>query len=261
MRSAGEQLDGVDHPGERGVVEVDVPGQRRVPGQGDELERVLVLGQEGEDRHQGVADRSRRPQVRLADRSYQAALECFERLALRFPKIPAYRARAAECRFRLGIVAERDGRIQQAEQDFRQGIRLAEEVAKELPNDGDLRMQLGFSYRWLAQFLGGAGSPEEVEKLLVRSFTVLDKLVAEFPNADGYLAELSFTCRDLAEQHFRTGRTDEARRLYERVIGLSEQILATTPVGQATHPGCITVPCSSSGVRTAPPGLRGLPSS
>jgi serine/threonine protein kinase/Flp pilus assembly protein TadD len=162
-----------------------------------------------------------------ADRSYQSAVEIFENLALQFRETPAYRVRAAECRFRLGIVAERDGRIQKAEQDFRHGIRLAEEVAKELPNDGDLRMELGFRYRWLAQFLGGADSPEEVEKFLVRSFDVLDELVAEFPNADGYLAELSNTCRALAEHHFRTGRTDEGRRLYQRVIGLSEQILAS----------------------------------
>jgi eukaryotic-like serine/threonine-protein kinase len=171
-----------------------------------------------------------------ADRSFQAALEIFEKLALQFHEMPVYRVRAAECRFHLGIVAERDGRIQKAEQDFRQGIRLAEEVAKELPNDGDLRMQLSFSYRWLAQFLGGAGSPEEVEKLLVRSFAVLDELVAEFPNADGYLAELSNTCRALAEHHFRTGRTDEGRRLYQRVIGLGEQILASN-TGWANNVG------------------------
>jgi tetratricopeptide (TPR) repeat protein len=171
-----------------------------------------------------------------ADRSYQSAVEIFEKLALQVHATPAYRVWGAECRFRLGIVAERDGRIQKAEQDFRHGIRLAEEVAMELPNDGDLRMELGFRYRWLAQFLGGADSPEEVEKFLVRSFDVLDKLVAEFPNADGYLAELSNTCRALAEHQFRTGRTDEGRRLYERVIGLSEQILANN-TGWANNVG------------------------
>ena len=161
-----------------------------------------------------------------ADRSYQAALEIFDKLALDFPEMPAYRARAAECRIQLGIVARGEGRIQEAKQNLRQGIQLAEKVVKELPSDAWLRFYLGCGYRWLADIQRGAGSPQEVEKSLVQGLAVLDKLVAEFPNNDEYLAELSRTCRALAEHHFHSGRTEEGRRLNQRAVELSEQVLA-----------------------------------
>jgi superkiller protein 3 len=161
-----------------------------------------------------------------AERSYQTALEIFEKLALEFPDMPAYRARVAECRIRLGSVAQGEGRIQQAEQNFRQGIQLAEKVAKELPNDTGLRLHIGNGYRWLSVVLRDTGSPQEVEKSLVRSLAVLDKVVAEFPNSDWALGELSSTCRKLGEHHFKSGRTEEGRRFDQRAVELSEQVQA-----------------------------------
>jgi tetratricopeptide (TPR) repeat protein len=167
--------------------------------------------------------------LKEADRSYQAAVDGFDKLALMFPDMPAYGARGADCRVLLGVVAHFEGRGQDAERHLRQGIQLAEQVAQKLPGDLALRAILPHGYRFLAWVLGDTGSPQEVEKALVQSLAIADQLVAEFPNNEWCLFEQGETWRAVAVHHFRNGRIEEGRRFYQRVVDSCEHALANYP--------------------------------
>jgi tetratricopeptide (TPR) repeat protein len=141
--------------------------------------------------------------------------------------VPAYRITIADCRERLASVLLFQGRLQEADQAFKEALALAERLAEEHPADPTVWMTLAMGSRHRGETLRHMARPQEAEELFRHSVAILEKLVADFPHESWYRLELGLTCQMLVTVSARDlKRPQEAEEFHRRAVAILEKLAA-----------------------------------
>jgi serine/threonine protein kinase len=131
----------------------------------------------------------------------------------------------------LGDLFMATGRLPEAEEASRQGLKLAEEMATERPS---AQSNLGIHLRLLARSLA-TRRPQEAEEYLRRAVPIYEKLARDFPASPRHRHHLAMVHIEHAEVLKQLGRTAEAAKAYRRAVDVCEQLatdFSTIPVFQ-----------------------------
>jgi serine/threonine protein kinase/Flp pilus assembly protein TadD len=133
---------------------------------------------------------------------------------------PEIRQETGQAYGRLGSIYQLLGQFVEAEQAFREAIRLLETLALEVPLGADARADLVGQLRSLGAILVSTQQRDEAEKAFRQALAEAEKLAAEFPDTLRYRLLLA-ECNIGVGVSLHYTRPQEAERLYRQAITLS----------------------------------------
>ena len=165
--------------------------------------------------------------------SYQAGADLAEALAREFPTEPRYKATAAECRRSLGYYFTHSMETARGEDQFKQAVRLAEEVLASDPDKPESKALLASILGAYAQILMLRNRPAEAQPLIERGMALAagprEKLPRKGP-ARLHHDQAGITLRNAAAQvHQVAGRRDKAGELLKEAAAGYEDLMAGQP--------------------------------
>jgi tetratricopeptide (TPR) repeat protein len=168
------------------------------------------------------------PQVQpLRRRLYEDVLELYQRLLQEAASDPELRLEMAHTYYHVGTIRSALGQLTEAEQAFRRGIALAEELVAEAPDRPDYRRALAlcrWSYSGCLEARGGPS--EEREREARASLELWLGLANEFPARSECQFCLGLCRRQLAHWLWDAGRPAEAEQVLRQALA-THQKLAT----------------------------------
>ncbi len=117
---------------------------------------------------------------------------------------PRTESEAACARFRMAKIEQALDEFDQAEASYRESIAQFEELVARFPDDADCAEQLGAALTALAAFYGKLEKDGDIERLLQKAVTVLEKSVLAHPEDLSLSGQLATTLRILGHATLAT---------------------------------------------------------
>jgi tetratricopeptide (TPR) repeat protein len=159
----------------------------------------------------------------------QDALHYYQGVLQQKSTDPAVRQETARAYAKVGQISRQLGEHAQAEEAFRQGIALQEQLVADFPDRAAYRHELGGGLINWALVCQETGRHAQAEQLYRRAQGLFEKLAAEFPGVEGHRYELSATLHNLAALLEETNRPQEAETAYRQALALREKLAADLP--------------------------------
>jgi len=151
-------------------------------------------------------------------------------LAADFPNVSDYRNQLAGIHNNLAIVLKSSGRLQEAEQAFRDALVLLKQLAAEFPAVLSYRRHLASTQQNLGSLLWTMDRAQEAE-LPLREALALDKqLMVEFPDVPDYHNGLANTMVNLALMAYARKEFRQTRELLEGATSHHQAALKANPL-------------------------------
>lgn len=161
-----------------------------------------------------------------AEQAYGRALQLQTALVQEDPGTPLYQRELARTRYNRGILhAVRTGRLELAEEDFRDAIRLLAPIA---PLQPAAAQELARAYNNLAGLLE-ISAPEEADGLYRRAIEIDQRLVAAHPENREYKLELAKYHNNLAALASDRGEAARAEEHSQQAIRLLDELARLAP--------------------------------
>jgi tetratricopeptide (TPR) repeat protein len=139
------------------------------------------------------------------------------------------RARSANAAYRVGLIEDRLGRIEQAIVAFRMARDGYQGLAAEFPAVPSYRMELAKNHTSLGHALEVGGNPVEAQEQYRSALVIQKRLTADLPVTPEYRRDLVITHNNLGNLLARTGNTAEAEEKYRAGLTIAEKLAADFP--------------------------------
>jgi eukaryotic-like serine/threonine-protein kinase len=153
-------------------------------------------------------------------------------LARERPDSVEYRQRRAECQGLLGEVYRQLGRLDEADQQYRAALGLAEELVKDDPSSIACKYLLGSLLSSTAHVRWSRGDGRAWEEYLSKAFSIFQALVRQDPKAKKSRVAMAECDMYLAQAYFQLGRLAQADESRQRALAIFEGLAAE-------HPECV----------------------
>lgn len=150
---------------------------------------------------------------------FEQAEAIFRRLAATFPDRPIYQRRVADALISRGDNGIDLGRIDRAEQLYRQALDLLEPLAAE-QKDAEYRVSLARVTNSLGLLLKESSRLRDAEKMIRRSITLREKLVEEQPQTLERRGQLAQSWVNLGALLYSQRQADDAAKAFQQAIDL-----------------------------------------
>jgi serine/threonine-protein kinase len=142
---------------------------------------------------------------------------------------PAVRLAAAAAYRDVGDIYTELASKEQAEQAYRQSLRLLQELGGDRPSDAAFRRELAASCNGLGLLLLATGGLAEAEELLARALALRKGLAADFPDVALIRQDLAQGYNNLALLLDTVGRPDEGEQLYRQARDVEQALFDDFP--------------------------------
>jgi hypothetical protein len=159
----------------------------------------------------------------------EAALQFFNQLGERNSGDPQVRRIVGYSHNRVGVLQSKLGRRDEAVREFEQAAAIAEELAREFPNESEYRLDLGIRYHNLAVELRQLRDWPRAVSAFGRARTIRQELTDAFPNEPDRRHDLAETLLPLGNMHYDQGNWDNARRAYDDAIKIEASLAEDFP--------------------------------
>jgi eukaryotic-like serine/threonine-protein kinase len=140
-----------------------------------------------------------------------------------------YRQRQTECQNLLGDVYSRSGRLDEADQENRAALGLAEELVKEHPDSITCQYLLGHLLYSSARPRFIRGDMRGFEANLSRALSIFEALVRQNPKAKKYRVAMGDCYRELGQAYLKDRRFAQIQDANERALAIFEGLAAEHP--------------------------------
>jgi tetratricopeptide (TPR) repeat protein len=142
---------------------------------------------------------------------------------------PEGRESQAAGSFRVGLILQRLGQLDEAEPAYRDAVALQKQLAAEFPDRPELRHSLAASLGNLGNLLRDTGRPKAAESAYREVLVIFRRLVADSPNRADLLRNLAATHTSLGFLLFTTNRLNEAEAAHRDALALYRRLAAEFP--------------------------------
>ena len=164
-----------------------------------------------------------------AREAFEEAIELLERLTVKFPDEPEYRAELAECWIRHAYTFHFTHRQQENIDSCSKTVVILEELVSDFPMSAEYRKKLALAYSRLGSVLGLANLLEEGKIYDRKAVDILEKLYADFPEIPKDLDALAVCHLWFGAKLLDTNQLPEAEKHLRKALALREQLLAEEP--------------------------------
>jgi tetratricopeptide (TPR) repeat protein len=156
-----------------------------------------------------------------------------QQLMAEFPDEPAHQKRLADSYGNLGAMLVRDSidraRSREAEEAFRQALRLLEKLTEVFPDEPDYRHSLGGTLSNLALVRNSQGDLKQARQLVQRAIAEEEAALKLNPRHPRYRLYLRNDLAILAAVLDGSGEAEEAVQLARRAVDVQEKLVADWP--------------------------------
>ncbi|MDP8224047.1 MAG: tetratricopeptide repeat protein [Candidatus Lernaella stagnicola] len=177
----------------------------------------------------------------------ETALDWHQQILDENPRHEAVRSWLAVDYFNLGNVAQHLRDMAEAEQCFRKGMALREEVLVHQPTGVDAQWSYATALNRQADFFLSQGEESHAGEYRRRAVAGLAWLTAQNPNRQELLQDLSIGYRNIALAHRRRGEFTAALAFLESAVALQRRLVALDEANQQAHIN-LAVLLSDSGI-------------
>jgi serine/threonine protein kinase len=175
--------------------------------------------------------------ISQAREAFEEAIELLEKLTVKFPDEPEYRAELAECWGRHAYTFHFTHGQQENIDSCSKRVAILEELVADFPMAAEYRKLLALAHSHFGSVLNVAGGwtlkdvnfREEVEIQHRKAVAILEELYADFPEIPKDLRALATCHLWLGAAFLRTGQLEEAEQHLRKALELQEQLLAENP--------------------------------
>jgi tetratricopeptide (TPR) repeat protein len=139
------------------------------------------------------------------------------------------RARSANAAYRVGLIEDRLGRIEQAIVAFRMARDGYQGLAADFPAVPSYRMELAKNHTSLGHALEVVGNTVEAQEQYRSALAIQERLTADLPAAPEYRQDLVITHNNLGGLLSSTGKTAEAEEKFRAGLTIAEKLAADFP--------------------------------
>jgi tetratricopeptide (TPR) repeat protein len=168
-------------------------------------------------------------QNREAESPLRAATTLYERLAVDYSAVPAYRRELARSRGALAVLLADSGRLPEAEVAYRSARTLQEKLVAEKPSDPEHRADLALAIDHLGVLFNRTGRNAESESAHRAALVIREKLVADFPAEAGYRESLAAGHTNIGKLLYDQGRAAESETSYRAAATIYEKLASDFP--------------------------------
>jgi serine/threonine protein kinase/tetratricopeptide (TPR) repeat protein len=151
----------------------------------------------------------------------EKAIALREGIAKRFPATALYRRELATSHRALGsgMIAGRGGPV---EPHITRARELGEQLCRDNPDDPDLRNDLGYTLREIAQGYMNVGDFAAAEPFSRRAWAIVDDLVTSYPTRPQFRVQLGWAGWNLCELLLATERPEQVPQIASRAMAIYE---------------------------------------
>ncbi len=160
--------------------------------------------------------------------AFRGALDDLTRLRSDRPDDPDLRHEFVAAHNHLGNLF-RDVRQHEANQHYREAVRLGRDLTADFPSVPLYRQQLAASCNNLGILLQAAGKRDEADQAFADALSAKGKLAADFPCVPGYRRDLAGSLNNRGLALHTQHRHAEAEVVYRRAVGLSGRLAEEFP--------------------------------
>jgi tetratricopeptide (TPR) repeat protein len=161
----------------------------------------------------------------------RSVLRFYDRFATKNATNPTLQGEAAWAYRKVGVLNERLGRSEEAEEAYAHAIRILEELAARYTDQPEYRFKLVETYDIADPWSADPSSLERMEQRLSRARVLIDQLASEAPEDIDYAhAQIHVHAKlGMALQRLHRDDDDEAEACYRRAIVLEGTLLDRVP--------------------------------
>jgi serine/threonine protein kinase/Flp pilus assembly protein TadD len=155
-------------------------------------------------------------------------IEFFEKLSHQFPTVSCTRLNLALIHKQWADNLRKKSRRPEAEKEYRQAIRILENLEQEGGGNADSRRDLSGLYDDLAALLERDKAPEEVEEIVRKATAINEKLVSDFPSAPIYWLNLASWYHTIGNR-LRESQPRDAEHAFRRSFAIYQELAREFP--------------------------------
>ncbi len=137
--------------------------------------------------------------------------------------------------YNVGLIREKLGQAEGAEQALRHALMLDEQLRNDAPKEPGFRSLMADTYTALGNLLGHTDQPRQADAANQQALALYEELTKDFPADAGYRVGYIGILNNLANAEITRGHDKAAEQLFRRALPLERRLAAESPSKRSYH--------------------------